>query len=124
MKRRDCSGSSAFDGGPGLRDGMTFNLLFDDGLAELFANAESHKPPQIIIERIIAVLQNPLKLCCWVGEAMPATRTNHPSPGLYASNLFMKLIAAMRALDWEVVLIILEQVAPPKTLFPSVGDQE
>jgi hypothetical protein len=86
---------------------------FLDAVAELLACFQAHKPSQIILERTISVIEQPIKLCCWVGEIDPAIGTARIAPGFYASDLFIKLLKAVRALDWEVVVILLEQAMPP-----------
>jgi hypothetical protein len=70
------------------------------------------------------VLENPLKLFCFVGNASGALSdgTAHVEPGLYASDLLVKLLAATRALDWEVIGVLLEQaISPSQTLIQEVS---
>lgn len=95
------------------------NPTFDHAAEELLRHLETHEPPEIVRLRAIDVLQNPTKLLCWVGDAVPG-RTPRVQPGLYATDLFVKLLAACRALDWEVVGVILEQaISPPRTEAPT-----
>lgn len=101
------------------------NPTLKDALSELFTKCEANEPPKIVTDLIIAVLQKPLKLFCAVGEISPADRIGTPylEPGLYASDLFVKLLAAARALDWEVVIVILEQALSPLTPTPLGEDR-
>ena len=101
------------------------NPTLKDALSELFTKCETLEPPEIVTNLIIAVLEKPLKLFCLVGEDSSTERigTARLSPGLYASDLFVKLLAAVRALQWEVVVIILEQALSPLTPTPPAEDR-
>lgn len=90
------------------------NPLFSDALNAVFRDCEAHKPPPIILEGIILALEHPVKLLCWVGDIDPTIGTSRPLPGFYASDLFVELMQAVRALDWKVVSIILEQATSPQ----------
>lgn len=90
------------------------NILFYNALDELLADCEALKAPQVIIQGIVTVLENPVKLLCWVGDVDPAFGTARCSPGLYSSDLLIKLMQAVRALNWEVVSVILEQAISPQ----------
>jgi hypothetical protein len=94
-------------------------------LAQLLADCEAFELPEIVPNLIVAVLQKPLKLFCAVGEVDPADRvvgTMYLEPGLYASNLFVELLAAVRTLQWEVVVVILEQALTPLVSISPVED--
>jgi hypothetical protein len=93
----------------------SFNPTFDATMDELLGHAKAHELPQVVLEGIVAILENPIKLFCWVGEAHPAggSGTPSPPPSLYASDLLVKLVGAVRAFDWEVVAVILEQARSP-----------
>ena len=86
---------------------------FDDATEELLRHFELQEPPEIVRSRAVDVFENPTKLFCWVGDAGLAPGTTRVEPGLYASNLFVELLVASRALDWERVAIILEQAKSP-----------
>lgn len=105
---------------------QTAPLLFKDALAQLLAECEAAELPEVIPNLIVAVLQKPLKLFCAVGEVSPADRvdTVYLQPGLYASDLFVKLLAAARALQWEVVIVILEQALSPLTPTHPAEDRQ
>jgi len=89
------------------------NPKFNDATEELLRYCETYEPPEIVRTRAVNVFENPTKLFCWVGEAQPALGALRIEPGLYASDLFVKLLAATRALDWEVVAVVLEQAISP-----------
>jgi hypothetical protein len=90
-----------------------FNPNFEDTLATLWTCSEALELPEIVHQGVIRVLENPGKLFCLVGHAETAVGADAPKAGLYASDLFVKLIVALRALDWEVVVILLEQATSP-----------
>jgi hypothetical protein len=96
-----------------LSDEPSFNPLFLDAMADLMACFEAFKPSQVILESTITVVKESIKLCCWVGDVESAIGTARVPPGFYASDLFVELLTAVRALDWEVVVILLEQAAAP-----------
>jgi hypothetical protein len=93
---------------------MAFNPRFETAMDELLQHVELNKPPQVVRERFIVVLQKPLKLFCWVGNAGAALGADRIEPGLYASDLLVKLLEAVRALDWETVVVILEHAISPE----------
>lgn len=88
-------------------------LTFDEASEQLLSLCELHKPPHVVLERIVLVYEKPIKIMCLVGDTDPALGAQNVPAGLYASNLFMKLLTAARALDWERVVVILEQAASP-----------
>jgi hypothetical protein len=97
------------------------NPLFSDALSALFRDCEAYKPPQIILERIVGALEHPIKLFCWVGDTNAAVGATRPVPGFYASDLLVELMEAVRALDWEIVGILLEQAISPQTAASTAG---
>jgi hypothetical protein len=105
---------------PGLGHALT---LFRTTLDELLSECEAHEPPQVVANLIVAVLQKPLKLSCWVGNDGSAVGASRIDPGFYASDLFVELVQAVRALQWEVVVVILEQALSPLTPTPSDEDR-
>jgi hypothetical protein len=95
---------------------MAFNPLYRDAMDELFRHLESQELPKIVHTRLGIALEKPIKLFCIVGKASPAIgkmRTPQIEPGLYASNLLVKLLVAVRTPDWELVAVLLEQAISP-----------
>ena len=92
---------------------LAWNSL--DASATLIRYCEALELPEIILERLAILSDKLVKLMCWVGEADPTTdpRTVRMQPGLYASDLFVKLFKAVRALDWELVLVLIEHAQTP-----------
>jgi TRAP-type C4-dicarboxylate transport system permease large subunit len=90
------------------------NLIpFERALETLWTDCQTLEAPQVIIGGIVTVLENPIKLFCLVGNSDLAIGAVRCPPGLYASDFFVELMQAVRALDWEVVCIILEQANSP-----------
>ena len=87
---------------------MIFNPLYRDAMDELF-RCLPNELPKIVHTRLGVVLENPIKLLCFVGNTEPAFGTARIEPGLYASDRLVELVEAARALDWERIAIILEQ---------------
>jgi hypothetical protein len=82
---------------------------------ELFVHLEAQKLPKVVHSLLGTVLDNPTKLLCVIGNPSPALGASHIATGFYASNLLKKLIEAVRALDWELVTILLEHALLPGT---------
>jgi hypothetical protein len=94
-------------------DAVFANPTFGDATEQLLSLCEALEPPEIIVKCLAILYEKPVKLLCWVGDAEPTGGTPRVTPGLYASDLFVKLLQAFRALDWEVVAVILEQAKSP-----------
>lgn len=88
-------------------------IPYKAAMDELFVHLEAQKLPKIVHALLGATLENPLKLFCWVGDAESATGANRVVPGLYASDLLVKLLLAVRALNWELAADILAHAVPP-----------
>lgn len=82
-------------------------LPYTKAMDELFVHLEAHKLPKIVHALLGATLQNPINLMCLVGNAELAAGTPRVEAGLYASDLLMKLLVAVRALDWELIANVL-----------------
>jgi hypothetical protein len=91
---------------------MNFNPLYRDAMDELFRRLPDELP-KIVHTRLGMVLENPIKLLCFVGNAEPALGTPRIEPGLYASDRLVELVEATRALDWERIAVLLEQSISP-----------
>lgn len=91
-------------------------LSYAQAMDELFVHLKAQKLPKVIHALLGDVLDNPVKLFCVVGDPGPAVGASQVAPGSYASNSLKKLIEAVRALDWELVRIILEHAASPTSL--------
>ena len=102
----------------------SFNPTFDDAMHWLLAECEASEPPEIVRQLIIEVLNNPVKLFCWVGDAETTSGAARPNAGLYASDLFVKLLRTVRAFDWKIVSVLLEQALPPKIPTPTAEDRK
>lgn len=91
------------------------NPTYHAAMEELFAYFEANKPPQVVLSTFGAVLENPVKLLCGVGNADPSSRigTMSVKPGLYASDLLVKLLEAVRARDWKTVVSLFEHASSP-----------
>jgi hypothetical protein len=92
---------------------MLFNPTYREAMDELFANISPHELPQVVHTRLGLVLENPVKLLCFVGNAEPALRTPRVETGLYASDRLVELVKATRTLDWERIAVLLEQAISP-----------
>ena len=97
-----------------------FNPPFRSAMDDLMAEFEANELPEVVSHLVVAVLKKPIKLCCWVGEADLATGASRIEPGFYASDLLVELLLAVRALNWEVVVRLLEHaVLPPLEAVPG-----
>lgn len=82
-------------------------LLYKDALAELIGRAEAQELPEEVVRALARVFEHPQKLFFWEpndGLASGISAPNEPV-GLQASDLLVKLVLAVRALDWEVVIV-------------------
>ena len=98
------------------RAAMLPTLLYDDAMEALLAHLEAHKPPKVVAEALTAfVRDHHLKLCAWVGDGGSAGDAGaaRVPPGLYASDLLVKLLAAVRAFDWKVVAVLMGHAVSP-----------
>jgi hypothetical protein len=89
------------------------NPSYEEGTLRLLRCLQANEVPEIVLERLALIFEKPVKLLCWVGDVEPAIGTTRVTPGFYASDLFVELLEAVRALDWEVVAVVLEQASPP-----------
>lgn len=71
----------------------------------------------------IRFVKRPAQSRVMVPEVYPAPRTRDPSRLLQASDLFLELLAAARAADWQRVIVISHSYFPPVSDAPLyVGD--
>jgi hypothetical protein len=85
--------------------------MFHDAMDRLFAALDAGEVPRVIQRPLQVALENSLKLFCAVGT--PETGIARIPPGIYASDLLVKLIEAVKAYDWKTVSILLEQASSP-----------
>src|ERR1700683_1300263 len=88
-------------------------LPYATAMDELFVHLQAQKLPKVVHTLFGVALQNPINLRCLVGNAELAPGALRVDPGFYASKLLKKLLAAVRALDWELVADILAHAIPP-----------
>src|ERR1700730_17228512 len=78
-----------------------------DAMDELIGKAEAHELPEEVARALARLFKHPEKLFCWEPDVSLTSqvRTTNFSQGLQASNLLVKLVLAVRALDWEIVIV-------------------
>ena len=86
-------------------------MSYRDAMAELVGRAKSGELPEPVVRALAGLFESPQKLFAWNPDPALAGLVGTPNidAGLQASNLLIKLIQAVRALDWEVVIVTCEQ---------------
>lgn len=88
-------------------------LPYKATMDELFVHLQPQKLPKVVHTLLGVTLQNPIKLMCLVGNSELTSGTPRVESGLYASDLLIELLQAVRALDWELVANCLAHAIPP-----------
>lgn len=91
----------------------SFNPTFREAMDELLAGCQAHELPDVVADLVVAVLKQPIKLFCWVGDAEFTAGAPRVAPGFYASDLLVKLLEAVRTLNWEGVIRLLKHALLP-----------
>ena len=86
-------------------------MNYDDAMSELLGLAKSQKLPPEVIGVLARIFEHPAKLFCVEPDVRAADSvwTASPTCQLQASELLKKLVFAVRALDWEAVIVAGEQ---------------
>jgi len=88
---------------------MENRMDYETAMSELFGLAQSGKLPEPVFRALLSLLANPAKLLCAELEVCGTLRTSAPDTRLQASDLLVKLVQAVRTLDWEFVVVAGEQ---------------
>lgn len=86
---------------------MSECILYDDAMEELLARAEAKELPEVVFWALAYFFKTPAKLfCCHLDLDLAGNvRTSGAETRLEASQLLVKLVLAVRALNWEVILV-------------------
>lgn len=90
-------------------DNPEFNdLPYREKASELLDLLEAdHVPPRVKLA-VPSLSECHHKLFCMVGKSDLAVGTSYIVPGLYPSNLLCELLAACRASDWPLVMVLVQ----------------
>src|SRR2546423_1278875 len=86
---------------------MTYRAALD----ELIGKAKAQELTEEVVRALARLFDHPEKLFCWKPDDGLTAQVGaaNLSEGLQASDLLVKLVLAVRALDWEVVIVASEQ---------------
>ena len=86
-------------------------MSYREALDELIGKAKTGEIPHEVVRALASVCDHPAKLFCCELESCPASGVGAASalPRLQASNLLVELVLAVRALDWEVIVVAAKQ---------------
>lgn len=89
----------------------TIEIGYADAMEELTRLAKSGELPPEVIWALASIFEHPAKLFCVEPDIQLADGvwTASPACRLQASNLLVKLVLAVRALDWKAVIVAAEQ---------------
>jgi hypothetical protein len=88
---------------------------FSDLMLELRSRVRDEEVPAEVVKATARLAECPQELCCFVLEAHPTAGAGAPkvSPGFQPSDLLLKLVAALRAAEWEKFVILVHSGLSP-----------
>ena len=99
-------------------------MTYRDALEELIVKTKAHEPPEEVVRALACLFERPEKLFCFVPNPNPTVGSGalNVASSLQASNLLVELVLAVRALDWEVVIVASEQHGETPELGATIAD--
>jgi hypothetical protein len=90
---------------------MGLLMDYETAMAELLGLAKANVLPPEVIGALARIFEHPVKLFCAEPDVRAADGvwTMSATSRLQASNLLVKLVLAVRAFDWEVVIVAAKQ---------------